>query len=272
MGYSFGGRIMHFTKTYPTFHLDCDLDLKPGTITGLIGRNGSGKTTMFKLMLGLIKADDHQIKPLDKKDVGIVWTNSTFSLWLTSIDIQNILKTMYPKFDSNYFQSMIQRFNLDPKMTLKEYSTGMLSKLKIIIAISIQPKILLLDEPTSGLDVIARNEILDLLRDYMIEHENASILISSHISSDLESLCDEFYFLDKGTMLLYEQTDSLLENYAILKTEEDKNIDFAYILKRKNNHFLTNQKQFYAENYPNMVIENIHLDTLMEMMIQGEHI
>lgn len=263
---------MHFKKTYPTFHLDCDLDLKPGTITGLIGRNGSGKTTMFKLMLGLIMDDDNQIKPLDKKNVGIVWTNSTFSLWLTSIDIQNILKLMYPKFDSNYFRSMIQHFNLDPKMTLKEYSTGMLSKLKIIIAISIQPKILLLDEPTSGLDVIARNEVLDVLRDYMIEHENASILISSHISSDLESLCDEFYFLENGTMLLHEKSDSLLENYAILKTEDDTNIDLSYVLNKKDNQFLTNQKDFYVENYPNMVIENIHLDTLMEIMIQGENI
>lgn len=263
---------MHFKKTYPTFHLDCDLDLKPGTITGLIGRNGSGKTTIFKLLMGLIRDDENPMKFLDKTDVAVVWTNSTFSLWFTIQDIQKILKSMYPKFDSAYFEKQIQHFDLNPKMSLKEYSTGMLSKLKVVIATSIHAKILLLDEPTSGMDVIARNEVLDLLRDYMIEQEESSILISSHISSDLESLCDEFYFLEDGTLLFHESSDSLLENYAILKIEEDKNIDLAYVLKRKDNHFLTNQKQFYVENYPNMVIENIHLDTLMEMMLQGADI
>mgnify|MGYP002239224600 CR=1 FL=1 len=127
------------------------------------------------------------------------------------------------------FDSMISRFELDSKKPLKEYSTGMLSKLKIIIATSLHAKILLLDEPTSGLDVIAQNEVLDLLRDYMEQNEEVSILISSHISSDLEGLCDEFYFIEKRKNSILQEQD--LESYALLKGV-DETVDLSYALKK----------------------------------------
>ena len=169
---------MRFVKTYNDFKLDCKLKLKPGTITALIGRNGSGKTTLFKLYLGLIEDDDKHTNQVNKEEIGVVWNDSSFSLVLNVLEIKKILMYSYKHFDCDYFDSMISRFELDPKKPLKEYSTGMLSKLKIIIATSLHAKILLLDEPTSGLDVIARNEVLDLLRDYMEQNEEASILIS----------------------------------------------------------------------------------------------
>ena len=168
---------MRFIKTYDNFKLDCELDLKPGTITALIGRNGSGKTTLFKLYLGLIEDDEKHINLVNKEEIGVVWNDSSFSLFLNVLEIKKILKYSYTHFDCEYFNSMVKNFELDIKKPLKEYSTGMLSKLKIIIATSLHAKTLLLDEPTSGLDVIARNEVLDLLRDYMEQNEEASIVI-----------------------------------------------------------------------------------------------
>ncbi len=142
---------MRFVKTYNDFKLDCKLELKPGTITALIGRNGSGKTTLFKLYLGLIEDDDKHTNQVNKEEIGVVWNDSSFSLVLNVLEIKKILMYSYKHFDCDYFNSMISRFELDPKKPLKEYSTGMLSKLKIIIATSLHAKTLLLDEPTSGL-------------------------------------------------------------------------------------------------------------------------
>ena len=247
---------MRFVKTYNDFKLDCKLELKPGTITALIGRNGSGKTTLFKLYLGLIEDDDKHTNQVNKEEIGVVWNDSSFSLVLNVLEIKKILMYSYKHFDCDYFDSMISRFELDPKKPLKEYSTGMLSKLKIIIATSLHAKILLLDEPTSGLDVIARNEVLDLLRDYMEQNEEVSILISSHIASDLEGLCDEFYFIEKGEIILQEQD---LESYALLKGV-DETVDLSYASKKIGSTYLTNERQFYVENYPNLVIEKAHID------------
>ena len=134
---------------------------------------------------------------------------------------------------------------------------------------------MILDEPTAGLDVLARDEVLDMLREYMEEDENRSILISSHISSDLENLCDDFYMIHEGQIILHEETDVLLSDYAIIKLNENQfnEIDKDYILKIKKESFgyscLTNEKQFYLENYPKYVIERGNLDELILMMIRG---
>ena len=189
-------------------------------------------------------------------------------MFLNVLEIKKILKCSYTHFDCDYFDSMVKKFELDIKKPLKEYSTGMLSKLKIIIATSLHAKVLLLDEPTSGLDVIARNEVLDLLRDYMEKYEETSILISSHIASDLEGLCDEFYFIEKGKIILCEQD---LESYALLKGA-DETVDLSYALKRIGTTYLTNERAFYVENYPGLIIEKAHIDDLMEYMIKGENV
>ena len=132
--------------------------------------------------------------------------------------------------------------------------------------------LLILDEPTVGLDVTARDEILDMLRDYMEEQENRAILISSHISSDLEGLCDDLYMIDHGQILLHEDTDVLLSDYAVLKLSEEQlaSVDTKYILCRKKESYgyacLTNQKQYYLDNYPQLVIEKGGIDELIIMM------
>lgn len=132
-----------------------------------------------------------------------------------------------------------------------------------------------MDEPTAGLDVMARNEMLDMLRDYMEEDEERSILVSSHISTDLETLCDNIYMINEGNIILHEETDRLLSNYAILKVDEEqsKTLDPQYIIKMKKESYgyacLTDQKQFYLENYPKIVVEKGTIDQIITLMIQG---
>ena len=171
---------------------------------------------------------------------------------------------------------MISQFELPKNKKIKEFSTGMKAKLKVIVAMSHQAKLLILDEPTAGLDVIARDELLDMMRDYMAEDDQRSILISSHISSDLETICDDFYMIHNGHVIMHEDTDVLLSDYALLKVDfkQFEQLDKDYILKSKKESYgyscLTNQKQYYKENYPDIVIENGHIDDVMTMMIRGE--
>lgn len=279
-------KMNHVKKNYPNFTLNCTLEVKPGYITGLIGQNGSGKTTAFKSALNLISTDDGtieilgknlaDIKSKDKENLGIVLSDSGFSGYLSIKDLVPILKNFYQKFNTDYFLKQCQRFALPPQKKIKEFSTGMKAKLKLLIAISHEASFLILDEPTAGLDVIARDEILNLLREFMEQNENRSILISSHISSDLEGLCDDFYMIHDGEIIFHEETDILLSDYAILKISKEKlhEIDQHYILKIKEETFgyscLTKEKQFYLDNYPDVVVENGTIDELITMMIRGE--
>lgn len=156
---------------------------------------------------------------------------------------------------------------------LKDFSTGMKAKLKILIALSHEADLLILDEPTVGLDVIAREEMLGLLRAYMEEDERRTILISSHISSDLEGFCDDFYMINEGSILMHEETDRLLDNYALLKVslEQFERLDKRFIRKYEKEAYgyrcLTDEKQFYLENYPQIVVEKGNMDDLMILMI-----
>lgn len=279
-------KMNHVKKNYPNFTLNCTLEVKPGYITGLIGQNGSGKTTAFKSALNLISTDGGtieilgknlaEIKSKDKENLGIVLSDSGFSGYLSIKDLVPILKNFYQKFNTDYFLKQCQRFALPPQKKIKEFSTGMKAKLKLLIAISHEASFLILDEPTAGLDVIARDEILNLLREFMEQNENRSILISSHISSDLEGLCDDFYMIHDGEIIFHEETDILLSDYAILKISKEKlhEIDQHYILKIKEETFgyscLTKEKQFYLDNYPDVVVENGTIDELITMMIRGE--
>ncbi len=277
--------ISNLTKNYDGFTLNCTMKVLPGQVTGLIGKNGAGKSTTFKAALGLIRADGGEIqmfgkginllKEADRQKVGVAMSDSGFSAYFSITDITAILKNMYREFDSRQFLEKCKAFGLPSDKKIKEFSTGMKAKLRVLAAISHNASLLILDEPTVGLDVMAREEILDMLRDYMEKDENRSILISSHISSDLESLCDDFYMIDDGKIILHEETDVLLSSYAVLKVESDKweKLDKQYILKYKKQPYgyscLTNEKQFYMENYPDIVVEKGNIDSLISMMIGG---
>lgn len=278
----------HVKKHYRDFSLDCSLQLKEGCITGLIGANGAGKSTAFKAILGLIRPEEGEITILGepgntltgktKEKIGVVLLESTFSRYLKVKQIIPVMKELYSRFDREYFLEQCRRFSIPEDKVLKEFSTGMLAKLKILLALSYHPKILILDEPTSGLDVLTRDELLTALREYMEESEERGILISSHISSDLEGLCDDMYMIDQGKIVMYEETDVLLDEYGILKVSADeyREIDKSFLLKRKKENFgyscLTKEKYYYIENYPSAVVEKCSLDEVISIMVKGENV
>ncbi len=273
-------------KEYKNFSLDCTLRVKKGHITGLIGQNGAGKSTTFKAVLGLmaynegeIKIDGKSIKAFnseDKEKIGVVLSDSSFSEYLSINDIIPVLKSLYKEFDKEYFTEQAIKFGLPFNKKTKEFSNGMKAKLKVLVAISHNAKLLILDEPTAGLDIIARDELLLILREYMEKNEDCSILISSHISSDLESLCDDLYMIHNGKIILHTDTDILLSSYAILKVtdEQYKMLDKQYILYTLKESFgyscLTNQKQYYIENYPQLIAQKCTVDNIVTVMVKGE--
>lgn len=279
-------KIEHLKKHYGSFSLDCSLEVQQGCITGLIGQNGAGKSTTFKSVLGLISTDGGNVTilgkdlrdftPKDRENIGIVLSDSGFSGYLTIRDIIPVLKNLYSNFDYSFFLEQINRFQLPLDKNLKDFSTGMKVKLKVLVAISHKAKLLILDEPTAGLDVVARDELLEMLREFMEKDEQNSILISSHISSDLESLCDDIYMIHNGKVILHEDTDVLLSDYALLKVDETQfsQMDKQFILRFQKESYgyscLTNQKQYYMENYPKIAIEKGTIDTVITMMIRGQ--
>ncbi|MBR3250517.1 MAG: ABC transporter ATP-binding protein [Erysipelotrichaceae bacterium] len=275
-------------KRYKGFELDCSIKVDNGMISGLIGANGAGKSTLFRSILGLVYPDSGEIRIFnknvqdinnkDREKIGTVMSDAGFSGYLMIKDIREILKGFYPEFNEKFFSDKCKEFALDENKKVKELSTGMKAKLNVLCALSHRPKLLILDEPTAGLDVMARDEILTMLREFMEEDPDRSILISSHISSDLESLCDDFYMIDEGRILLHEEGDRLNENYGILKVSEEEyeKLDKAYLLKKKKEPFgyvcLTDERSFYTENYPQIVVEKSGIDHLIQLMVKGENI
>ena len=275
-------------KEYGDFTLDASIELKKGCVTGLIGKNGAGKTTLFKALLGLVKMDGgsifwegNKVPCLDEKIramVGVVLSDSFFSGYLYVTDICAVMEQMHPSFNKKVFLEICRKKSIPLKKPVKEFSTGMKAKLKVLCALSYQTKLLILDEPTLGLDVVARDEILQMLREYMEQDEERAILISSHISGDLEGLCDDIYMIDEGRIVLYEDTDVLLSTYGILKVTKEQyaQLDKNYILRVKEEGFgyriLTDQKAFYMENYPQITIENGNIDELIFLMVSGKKI
>ena len=280
--------IKDLVKNYGDFRLECSLQVKPGQITGLIGENGSGKSTTFKSILGLIRPDSGTIRifgkerseldQTDRQQIAAVLSDSGFSGYLTIRDIIPILVHMYRRFDREYFQHQVKRFDLPENKMVKEFSTGMKAKLKLLAALGSRAKMFIMDEPTSGLDVVARDELLDLIREYMAENEDSSVLISSHISGDLESLCDDVYMIHEGKIVLHEDMDTLLSDYGILKVDEKQyaDMDKQYMIRTKHEAFgyacMTDQKQYYMENYPGAVLEKGSLDSVITMMIRGDEL
>ena len=272
-------------KNYGSFTLNINMELPEGKVSGLVGRNGAGKSTTIKAILGLIRTDGgaavvmgknaRDLTPEDKEKIGVAFSDSGFSSYLCISDIIRILRNSYANFDEEFFREYCEKNRLPLDKRLKEFSTGMNAKLRVLTAISHRAQLLILDEPTAGLDVVARNEVLDMLRNYLAEDPCRALLISSHISTDLEGLCDDIYMIHNGEIIFHEDTDVIMGEYAILKLNEEsyKKIDKQYILRTKKESFgyscFTDQRQFYAENYPEMIIEAGNIDDLIIMMTEG---
>ena len=275
-------------KKYKDFILNCTMKVERGCITGLVGENGAGKSTTFKAALGLISYDSgditlmgkepSELKEEDKSRIGVTLAESGFSGYLKVKDIIPVMSAMYPEFDRSRFESLCRKFGVPQDKYIKEFSTGMKAKLKVLVAVTHGADFLLLDEPTTGLDVMAREGILNLLREYMEEDENRSILISSHISTDLEGLCDDLYLIHEGQIILHEEMDTLLNEYGLIKADDVQygKLDKEHILSVRRTSYgydcLTDQRQYYRENYLDIVVENGSLDEVITMMTGGKRL
>ena len=274
------------SKSYPGFQLDhvCLL-VKEGTIVGLIGENGAGKTTLMKAILNIIstsgkikifgKEYQNQEKEI-KQDIGVVWDDSFLSEYLNPKQINVVMKDLYPTWQEEKYFSYLKEFHLPENKLIKDFSSGMKMKLKIITAISHQPKLLVLDEPTSGLDPIVRSEILEIFRQYILEDETRSILISSHITSDLEQIADYTIFLHQGRVLFDLPTADLLENYGMVKCSEKEFQTFQredYICYRKEKYqyeVLVANKEKFRKKYKISTIDKPTMEEIMLFYVKGE--
>ena len=267
--------IKNLCKKYDNFELkNISFTLPKGMIMGFIGENGAGKTTTIKAILDIIKSYRGEIKifGLDnrkderkiKEDIGIVLDDMFFPEILTPNDINNTMKGIY-----------LKEFSLLPNKQIKTFSKGMRKKLEIITALSHHPKLLILDEPTSGLDPVARAEIIKIFQNF-IEKDDCSILLSSHITTDLEHIADYITFINNGEIVLSKTTNELLVKYGIVKcTEKEfKGIDKKDYIKYKKTKYeyevlVPNKKEFRTK-YNISIIDKITLDDLMVLMIKGE--
>ena len=213
------------TKSYPGFTLGpIDLELPGGTVCGLIGENGAGKSTTLKLILDMISRDDGTVRvlgkddleasPCTKEEIGVVLGGEGIPTCLTAPQVGRVMANIYANWDANAYAGLCRRFDLPENKKYGDYSTGMKMKQCLAVALSHHPKLLILDEATSGLDPVVRDELIDLLLDFVRDEDHA-ILTSSHIVSDLEKLCDTIAFLHKGRLLLCEDKDALRDEYAL---------------------------------------------------------
>ncbi len=221
--------VENLVKHYSGFSLEnVSFSLQNGTIMGFIGENGSGKTTTIKLILDLIHRDGGQIRIFGdqlkqgremREHIGVVFDETVFPENASAADMSRILSTCYRTWQDSRYSEYLERFALPWKKRIKDYSRGMKMKLAIAAALSHDSRLLILDEPTSGLDPIVRDEILDVFLDF-IQDEDHSILISSHITSDLEKICDFITFIHHGHILLNEPKDELLDRYVVVRGSE----------------------------------------------------
>ena len=279
-------KVKNLNKKYEGFELkNISFEIPEGSIVGLIGENGAGKTTTIKSILNIINSEGEiqvlgkDIKQNEKEiksKLGVVLDDSFLSEYLTPKKINSIMKDFYNTWDKKLFEKYIKIFKLPENKMIKDFSSGMKMKLKIATAISHKPQILILDEPTSGLDPIVRNEILDIFRQFIAEDETRSILVSTHITTDLEHISDYIMFIKNGEITLNLPTSEILENYGIVKCDEKdfskiSKEDYEYYRKEKYQYeVLVKNKKMIKSKYGISTIDKASIEDIMLFYIKGE--
>ncbi len=242
--------IKDLSKQYADFALNkISFSLPTGCILGLVGENGAGKSTTINLIMNALPSDGGSVQVLGtdnrspqfqalKEDIGVVLDEAYYPEVLSARNVNAVMKHTYQNWDERRYYELLKKFDLPDRKMFREFSRGMKMKLAIAVALSHRSRLLILDEATSGLDPIVRDEILDLFNEFTRD-EGRSVLISSHIVSDLEKICDYIAFLHKGRLVLFEEKDRLLEEYAILKLTRDalRDIPPAAIRGKKDTGF-----------------------------------
>lgn len=280
----FALELKEVSKHYDDFTLDkISFTVPQGSIVGLIGENGAGKSTTINAILGLIKKDHGTITMLGKSDIdavckdnlGVVFDGNNYPDVLTPIQLGNVFENIYGTWDKKKYMELLDKFKLPLNKKIKDFSKGMKMKYSISVAFSHYSKLLILDEATSGLDPIMRDEILDMFLDF-IQDEEHSILVSSHITSDLEKVADYIVFIHDGKIVFQKPKDELLENYGIVKCgaklfdEMDKKEIIAYRKQDYEWQVLVGNRQSAQKKYPNAMIVPASIDEIMLMYVKGE--
>ena len=278
--------IKDLCKSYGDFALDhLNLTIPGGTIMGLIGENGAGKTTTIKCILNLIRRDSGTITILGKDnvaderaaklEVGVVLDECFFHDSLRPKDLKRILGPVYPTWDDNLYADYLKKFKLPEEKLIKEFSRGMKMKLSLAAALAHQPRLLILDEATAGLDPVVRDEILDEFLSF-IQDESHAILISSHITSDLEKAADYVTFLHQGRVVLQGAKDELLDTYGKLTCARSdlERVDRSLLAGVRTNQFgceaLVKDRAVFRRAYPDLAVDPVSLEEIMVFTVKGE--
>ena len=274
--------IRDLCKSYKEFELkNINLTLPSGCIMGLVGENGAGKSTTIKLMLNAIKRDGGTITilgkdnrenfELTKEDIGVVLDEVGFSECLTAKQVGKVMQNIYKNWDAPVFEQYLTQLKLPRDKKFKEFSKGMKMKLAIAVALSHHAKLLILDEATSGLDPVIRDEVLDIFSEFTRD-ENHAVLISSHIVSDLEKICDYIAFLHEGKLMLCEEKDALKEQYAIIRCSEEMlgAISKEAVIGKKISPYGVEAIVHRSEIPSEVEISPVDLEQLFIFMVKGE--
>lgn len=279
--------IHELMKKYEDFTLDhISFQVPSGSIVGLIGENGAGKTSTINAVLGLIKKDSGEIEILGenadnlsspvKEEIGVVFDGSNFSEELTPVKLNKVLRDVYSSWDQALFRKLLEQMEVPLSKKIKTFSKGMKMKLSIAVALAHHPRLLILDEATSGLDPVMRDDILDMFLDF-VQDEEHSILVSSHITSDLEKVADYIVFIHKGKIIFAKSKDELLENYGIIKCGReqfealDKEDQIIYRRLDYEWQVLTADRNRAQKKYPKALVIPATIDEIMLLYVKGEH-
>lgn len=274
--------IRDLCKSYDGFTLDhLNLTLPAGCVMGLIGENGAGKSTTIRLILDMIKRDSGQITilgrdnreniTLAKEDIGVVLDEVGISECLNAKQVGKIMSHMFKNWDADVFAGYLNRLSIPESKKFKDLSKGMKMKLGIAVALSHNAKLLILDEATSGLDPVVRDEVMDIFCEFTRNEEHA-ILMSSHIVSDLEKVCDYIAFLHQGKLILCEEKDRLYEEYGMIQCEESelRKISSSAVIGKKSTAYGTEALVLRSAVPEGMNIYPIDIEQLFIFMVKGE--
>ncbi len=286
MEYENAIEINKLVKKYDGFTLgELDLKLPKGSIMGFVGQNGAGKSTTIKSILNIVRRDSGDIKIFGmdnvenekqiKEDIAVVFDTFPFHDTLNAATLDKILKRVYRKWNSSTFLKYLEQFNLPLKKKFGQFSKGMKMKLQIAVSLSHDARLLIMDEATSGLDPVVRSEMLDVFMEYMQNEEN-SILMSSHITSDLERIADSIAFIHNGKIIMSGYKDDILEKHGIIKCSKDMLSCIAEddIVSARISDFdvsvMIRDREKCTQKYSGALIENVTLDDIMLFYVKSQ--
>lgn len=282
--------LQQISKTFPKSNFTLDklsFSLPYGAIMGFVGENGAGKTTTIGCILNTVKKDNGTIKLFGKEmsdedtdirgKIGVVYDGDNFPGFWTATQLSQVMESLYKQWDNALFKKYLDDFHLPAKQKIKDYSRGMSMKLAIAAALSHHPQLLILDEATSGLDPVMRDDMLDVFLEF-VQEENHSILLSSHITSDLEKIADYITFIHNGKLIMTASKNDLVYNYAVMRCKESQFLALnpsdiiAYRKRDFQTDVLVSNGKEAQRKYKDVVVDHVSVDEIMLLLVKGERV